>query len=511
MFRSIRWRLIFSFILVALLAVGAVGLLVLEIVAHQVKEQQIAYMHSSAQAIAQEASALMHQAANTADLEQLANIASLAINARVRVLDSVKKNLVDSGIPHRAGRVWLTIVPGGTAIVFGDGAEEPAPLFFSIQNSLKDLPTGTVFLGPEFIEPLSLVDIEEINDDLEMMMRTDTVVSVPVIHQGPPMGYIELSQPLNAGAAVLDTLRQALFFAGIGAVALAALLGLLISQRLASPLRSLADTASRMGAGDLSARAALKPGGEIGELSRQFNRMAEQLQANFQQLESERDALRRFIADASHELRTPVAALKNFNTLLSDSDTDDMQAEFISESQAQIERLEWVTRNLLDLSRLDAGLLALDLADHDLREIVEDALAPFKPLAGEKGVSLNIDLSDEPVILQCDHSRMQMALHNLLDNAIKFTPSGGEVEVAVGGDAQATILSVRDSGIGIPPDDLPHIFERFYRGQQSTEQGSGLGLAIVKSIIEAHNGQVSVESTPSAGTIVTLKWAGQVT
>jgi len=234
--------------------------------------------------------------------------------------------------------------------------------------------------------------------------------------------------------------------------------------------------------------------------------MADSLQGTIQQLEAERDALRRFIADASHELRTPITALKNFNTLLQGPAASDpaAQTEFLAESQAQIERLGWITANLLDLSRLDAGLLELDLADHDLREIVEAAISPFKSLAAERNISLATHLPDHQVSLTADRPRLEMVIGNLLDNAIKFMPEDGEVRVILESDSNQASLAVCDSGPGISPEDLPHIFKRFYRGRGHSVEGSGLGLAIVKSVVEAHGGQVNVESTLGEGTLFTL-------
>jgi signal transduction histidine kinase len=263
-----------------------------------------------------------------------------------------------------------------------------------------------------------------------------------------------------------------------------------------------------MGAGNLSVRANLKSGGEIGALGDQFNQMADNLQTTIKQLEDERDSLRRFIADASHELRTPITALKNFNTLLQGPAASDAaaQKEFLLESQLQIERLAWITANLLDLSRLDAGLLELDLTEHDLGEIIESSAAPFEKLAGEKGISLYIQLPDTPVKIIADRPRLEMAISNLLDNAIKFSPENGKIWVILESDQECITVLVRDTGYGISPDDLPHIFERFYRGRAHNMEGSGLGLSIVKSVVEAHGGKVDVESIPGEGTTFTLVW-----
>jgi signal transduction histidine kinase len=296
--------------------------------------------------------------------------------------------------------------------------------------------------------------------------------------------------------------------AGIGASVLAMIAGLVMSQRLTSPLKKLGEAAVRMGAGDLTARARVQSQDEIGTLAAQFNSMADQLQESFLQLQAERDSLRRFIADASHELRTPVTALKNFLTLLQGSAANDRraQAEFLAESQSQVERLEWITRNLLDLTRLDAGLVELDLADHDLREILASAATSFRPIAEGKGIQLKMEAPESQLLLRCDRPRLELALDNLLDNALKFTPLGGNIQIGAGMIEGVTRTWVQDSGPGIHPDDLPHIFERFYRGRGRTDDGSGLGLAIVKSLVEAQGGRVGVQSEAGKGTKITLEW-----
>jgi signal transduction histidine kinase len=289
---------------------------------------------------------------------------------------------------------------------------------------------------------------------------------------------------------------------------LAIIVGLVMSQRLTSPLRNLQETARVMGSGDLTARASITRRDEIGDLAAQFNRMADQLQGNFSQLEDERDALRRFISDASHELRTPVTALKNFLTLIQGPAAKDQaaQSEFLSESQVQVERLEWITSNLLDLTRLDAGLVELNLANHDMGDIINSAAAPFNSIAKEKQISLKILPIEKPISLVCDAPRMELILSNLLDNALKFTPSGGEVIIGAEETPDQIRLWVQDTGTGIPQDELPNIFDRFYRGRHQILAGSGLGLAIVKSLVEAQGGYIQVESTFGEGSIFTIQF-----
>jgi two-component system sensor histidine kinase BaeS len=288
---------------------------------------------------------------------------------------------------------------------------------------------------------------------------------------------------------------------------MAVIVGLLVSRRLSAPLRELTQVAGRMSGGDLSTRAPVRGKDEIGQLAGKFNQMAERLETSFGELSAERDALRRFIADASHELRTPLTALKNFNTLLQGAAADDAaaRAEFLAESELQLERLDWVTRNLLDLSRLDAGLVELDLAGQDTGELIQTAACGFKALAQEKEITLAILPPTPPLNLRCDRLRVELALSNLLDNALKFTPRGGQVELGAEQRGQAARLWVRDSGPGIDPEDRPYIFDRFYRGRGSRAEGSGLGLAIVQSVVQAHGGQVAVESEPGAGSLFRIE------
>jgi signal transduction histidine kinase len=323
---------------------------------------------------------------------------------------------------------------------------------------------------------------------------------------------VELSKGPDFGAEALTTAQRAFLLAAGGATLLAVIVGLLVSRGLTAPLRSLTAAAGQMSSGDLSIRAPGRGKDEIGQLARQFNQMAERLESSFAELAAERDSLRRFIADASHELRTPVTALKNFNELLQGAAADDSaaRAEFLAESQVQLDRLEWITHNLLDLSRLEAGLIALDVTQHDAEELMRTAAAAFKTLAHEKNVALSVKKPSSPLAVHCDRTRIELALSNLLDNALKFTPAGGQVEIGAEQAAQNVRLWVQDSGPGIAPADREHIFERFYRGRDSRVEGIGLGLAIVRSIVQAHGGQVTVEGEPGAGSrfVIELPHAG---
>jgi signal transduction histidine kinase len=234
--------------------------------------------------------------------------------------------------------------------------------------------------------------------------------------------------------------------------------------------------------------------------------MADRLSGTLRMLEADRDRLREFVADVSHELRTPIAALRLYTELQRDGDVDEpTRREFLERSTEQIARLEWLSTNLLDLSRIDAGIFPLDMRTGDLRDPVQAVVQALSEVAIERGISLDSTVPGEPVEAHFDRERVIQLLTNLIGNSLKFTPGGGAVTVTLeaGGPEVPVRIEVRDTGPGIPPDELPHIFERFYRGTNTGDaraSGSGLGLAIVRSIVEMHGGSVDVTSSVGEGT-----------
>ena len=282
------------------------------------------------------------------------------------------------------------------------------------------------------------------------------------------------------------------------------LLGLLAARTLTGPINRLRRVSARLALGDLDQRAAPSGVVEIDQLAAQFNVMADQLAESLRLLQADRDRLRVFIADVSHELRTPIAALRTFNDLQADASVDDeTRAEFIDRSREQLRRLEWLSTNLLDLSRIEAGIFPLDVRDGDLRDPVRSVVEAHAEMAEERGVTLTATVPGEVVGLRFDRERIVQLVDNLVGNALKFTPRGGVVDVEVTEAPAEAVIEVRDSGPGIPEAELPRIFERFYRGTNVGEaraSGSGLGLAIARSIVEMHGGSIEVVSAVGKGT-----------
>lgn len=330
----------------------------------------------------------------------------------------------------------------------------------------------------------------------------------------PPTVRVEvaITGPYTFRDRSVQTVRGLLLLVGAIVLGFAFVFSFGLAGRLTSPVTRLTQASRRLAAGELQERVPVDPSGprELVELSQQFNTMAERLEQSIRLIQEDRDRSRDFLADVSHELRTPIAALRTYNELLRDgADLDaPTRGEFLRSSAEQIERLDWLATNLLELSKLDRGLVTLDLRPNDLRAAAESALEGAAPSAERKGVALQARLPTGPVRTRHDQQRVGQLLSNLLGNAIKFTPSGGSVTLTLARNGEGGVLRISDTGIGIEAAELPHIFERFYRGTRAADAratGSGLGLAIVKSIVDMHRGVITVDSSPERGTTIEVR------
>ncbi|MGH2428070.1 MAG: sensor histidine kinase [Candidatus Limnocylindria bacterium] len=320
---------------------------------------------------------------------------------------------------------------------------------------------------------------------------------------------VVLSQAYTSRETTLAQIRATLVSAGILALVGSVVVGALVAARFAEPISALRRVAGRVAQGHLDERASASGVLEIDELGAQFNVMADRLSGTLRMLEADRDQLREFIADVSHELRTPIAALRMYNELQRDGKVDEAErAEFLDRSTEQIRRLEWMSTNLLDLSRIDAGIFPLDVRDGDLRDPIQSVVQAHAEVAERRGIGLGSEVPGSAVELRFDRERIVQLLTNLVGNALKFTPPGGDVELRLLEEADSVTVEVRDTGPGIPAEELPRIFERFYRGTNTGDaraSGSGLGLAIVRSIVEMHGGEINVASVVGEGSIFRIR------
>ena len=312
---------------------------------------------------------------------------------------------------------------------------------------------------------------------------------------GPRRIAEELGMPLVVGAFLL-------LIAGTAVAAL------VIFRPAQARLRAVEDAARRFGEGDLSARAPEIGGDEVAAVATAFNRMAADLAARQAQLVEADRARRQLLADVSHELMTPLTAIRGYAETLAmpqftpASKEGQRAVKVIHEEGVRIERL---VKDLLDLARFEAGGISLALENVDVDEIFERVSERHAQAAQEKGVTIAIVPHDEDIRLVGDPHRLEQAVQNLAANALRHTPPGGSIRLAAARDGAHVKLMVTDTGVGIPQEHLPHVFDRFYKADQSRMQpghrslgeggsGSGLGLSIVKAIVERHGGSVSVRS-----------------
>ena len=310
---------------------------------------------------------------------------------------------------------------------------------------------------------------------------------------------VQLARPLNGTDSILSSLRLILAALALGGIALAAVLGRLAARRVLAPLGEVAEAAQHIGeTDDLSGRIRVHADDEVGGLATRFNTMLDRLEASRAQLDESVRAQRQLVADASHELRTPITSLRtNIEVLLEEGELEpDDRRRLLSDVVEQSEELSALVNDLIELARGDQPGPAFE--DLRLDRVAGESVARARRNAPE----IRFEAALEPVILDGVPERLGRAINNLLDNAARHSPPGETVQVSVGPDG----VRVRDHGPGVAPPDLPYVFDRFFRGTNSRgRQGSGLGLAIVRQVTEQHGGTASVANAPDGGAIFTLR------
>jgi signal transduction histidine kinase len=502
MFKSIRSRLTLSFAAIALVAALALGAVLLAILQNYYANLELDYMRGNAKFVGDLVTKMTSDnAAHDEVQSQIENLAFLS-QTRIHVYDVNQQLLYDSGSPQKMDvnlAVMKQVMAQTNGLVPSDtlriiSVNPKGNIKLPVPDTAASVPTpaaknliiyrsvqvaGSPF-GLELNAETALTDI-----------RSPQVVKSAIVdpQTGSVHGTVELSEGPALGRDILNSVAIGWVIASVIAVALAAGVGWFISRRISAPVLALTGATTRMANGDLSSRAVVGDQDEFGLLANAFNEMADQVEGTV-------IALRRFVSDSAHELHSPLTALQTNLDLAAEETNAAEQRVFIERALASVGRLETLADNLLDLSRIEAKMEKERPALTDLTVLVRENVQVYASQAEQAGLALTLHAPDAAIMIQADPIRVQRALNNLVDNACKFTPDGGTIVIELRREGSNALLSVTDTGIGIPADDLPQSFNRFHRGHNATAYpGSGLGLAIVKAIVEQQDGQIVAENT----------------
>ena len=299
-------------------------------------------------------------------------------------------------------------------------------------------------------------------------------------------------------------------------MALIALFGIVLARSIGRPVRAVADGAGRIAGGELSLRLPVEGPGEVGDLTRAFNEMAERLEASHHELEQQNEELREsermkteLVSIVSHELRTPLASVLGFTALLLKREFEPAtRRHYLGIVDAQARRLAALLEDFLDVQRIEHEGVDLATERVDLADLLDEQAQLYAAQSPKH--QLAVELAERPLTVRGDPGRLAQVVGNLLSNAIKYSPDGGTVELVAARSAEGVRIAVRDEGLGIPEDQQDRIFTKFFRGDAGATgiTGTGLGLAVSREIVEAHGGRIGFDSDPGQGTTFWLELPG---
>ncbi|MBQ6174527.1 MAG: HAMP domain-containing protein [Clostridia bacterium] len=326
--------------------------------------------------------------------------------------------------------------------------------------------------------------------------------AVQIVGTEKPLGVLLYASGVNEMLKSLRDVERQLELVFIIVAAIALLAAVFFSNLITRPVNELSDTIQQMGKGDLSVRAKVKGTGEMRALAENYNMMAEQLES----LDKSRN---QFVSNASHELKTPLTTMKILleNVLYQPDMPVEMREEFLSDMNHEIDRLTNVVGDLLSLTQMDSRKMTVNMAWFDLSDTVANTLHLLRPQADKRAQELAAKITPG-IMMYGDQAKLEQVVYNLTENALKYTFDGGRIVVSLQSKGKQAFLSVQDNGIGIPDQDIAHIFDRFYRVDKARSRetgGTGLGLSIVRQLVTMHGGEISVTSTPGKGSTFTVR------
>jgi len=334
-------------------------------------------------------------------------------------------------------------------------------------------------------------------------------VAIPVKNNGNMVGVVRLAMPLTEVEDELRIINNVFAAGGILAILVTFVVGYFISRNISLPLRKMELAARGIAKGDLSSRMDIKTTDELGGLAKSFNQMADELETKIDNLEKLDRIRTDFVANVSHELKTPLTSIKGFIETLEDGAIDDKEKaiRFLSIIRKHAERLSNIINDLLSLTEIEVPHIKIEEKRFDLKYLLDEVVWSFGHALTVKSQEIKVDYNGSDFFIKGDKDKVEQVLVNLIDNAIKYTPQKGKIICSLFEKEGSVMLAIEDSGIGIEKEHLDRIFERFYRVDKARSResgGTGLGLSIVKHIIALHSGHIDIESVIGKGTKITV-------
>ena len=410
--------------------------------------------------------------------------------------DAIAQEVGSHGPTPSVERLVNQLAATGGRIVVLDRAGQP--VFDTAAPGTPALPITARDLRLGDLRTPGVRQIEGLDDVTAMTVQ-------PIVVGGTGVGYVAWADTTRPLRDLLTTVGAALLVGGLVVAGLALVVGLVLAQRALAPVANVTDTARAISlSGDFAARVeAGRPGDEVGELAVAFNEMLEALEQTHQTLQG-------FLGDASHQLRTPLTTIRASLDLAVRPDLDPVErAAILADAQGEAERMGRLVADLLSLARADTGA-RLASAPVEIDAVLVEAVRQLREANAQVRMTVS---SVEPAVVEGDRDRLRELFGILLENAARYTPSGGGVTASLGLQDGRVLVRIVDTGIGFDEDDRAHLFERLYRGERARRlrpAGTGLGLAIARWIVDSHGGTIDLANRPGGGTIATVslpEWA----
>ncbi|HEV7678445.1 MAG TPA: HAMP domain-containing sensor histidine kinase [Candidatus Dormibacteraeota bacterium] len=494
---TLRWRLTLTFVGLLALLLAALGTYQYLALQRDLVDVRVGVMTGDISEVRAQVQRLLPRADRTP-----AGVAAIFASACTRLNGSPAAPAGAGDAAQRTIAAAVVAATGRTGnVVLYDRVLQPV---VSVPDSLASVPHVSDTALRRALDTATRSDPEVLNSGTGNQLA----VAYPITATNPrrPCGVLQLATSTQPIDDILASERTRLAIGGGSVVILALLIGLFLTSRALKPLRRVSDTAQQLAGGDLRARSNIPPrGDEVGTLAKSFDDMAARIESAFAAQAESESRMRRFIADASHELRTPITALKGYIDVMRRGAARDPQAlEAALETMGrEADRMRGLVLDLLTLARLDAQR-PMEIGPLNLGEVVGAVLdeAPH-----EAQGSVRRQLDGAPVLVRADRNAVATIAQNLMGNAFKYAPGATQTWTTAVEDGNG-VLRVHDDGPGIPAADVPHLFERFYRGEKTRareEGGSGLGLSIVHGLVTALGGDVSVRSAEGFGTTFVVR------